>query len=199
MKKKLVCALLAALAFTLIACGQRQPGLSLDAANVTPPPLVLGPDQDWDNPILGTVAPSIAAATKQVSFNPLVPKGLGNPIRILVQAANPNVVQRSLAFLYDTAAYGRVVILEWLPQISASDYAASLQSLPARRAADPAASIPGSGYLDTVTIRGGIVALRTQPDDQSTADLRWVEGSVVVNLSGPTLNHDQVVELANGL
>jgi hypothetical protein len=160
---------------------------------------VLGPDQDWDNPILGTVAPSIAAATKQVSFNPLVPKGLGNPIRILVQAANPNVVQRSLAFLYDTAAYGRVVILEWLPQISASDYAASLQSLPARRAADPAASIPGSGYLDTVTIRGGIVALRTQPDDQSTADLRWVEGSVVVNLSGPTLNHDQVVELANGL
>lgn len=197
-------AILFASALSLVglgACGQNPPGVLVpDALNSSPKPVGAGAPAppNWTNPILGVPVGSVDEAKAQLAFSPLVPQGLGTAT-IHVQLGSSDIRSRPIAFIYDHASYGRIVVREWLPNKSPAEYEAWLQSIPGKAAADPGADQPGAGHSELVTIRGGIVALLTEPDDGSIADLRWVERGLVLHTSGPALNRERVIAIANSL
>ena len=179
--------LLIALCLFGAACGADQARQS--------PPEREGPQVNWDNPIHGIVVDSIQAAQQMVSFTIYQPNALGIQRPLLVTGpfeSTPD--QRAIAFLYDTAAYGEVVILEGPPEVNRADWDAMLDTQVANN------SLPGThGAAEIVTIRGSLRALRYSSETGATAVLQWLQGTVEFWVEGPTLSPAQVVEIANAI
>ncbi len=142
--------------------------------------------------------PNMAEASSKLAFNPMVPKGLGSPTKILVQLGNLELDRRPIAMIYDNASYGRIIVKQGLPEGTPEEEEAFLASVP-KMGAECCAGIPGSGHSELVSIRGSITALVTETDDRSTADITWVEGRLLLSVSGPDLQRDEVIDIANAL
>ncbi|MGH7428461.1 MAG: hypothetical protein ACREJ4_08935 [Candidatus Methylomirabilaceae bacterium] len=184
-----------------VGCGPPGPSsLALPTGDtpIHPPPAAAGPQHEWDNPILGIAMPNLAEASSKLAFNPLVPKALGNPTKILVQLGNLNLDRRPIAMIFDHPSYGRVIVKEGLPEGTPEQEMAFLASVP-KMGAECCAGIPGSGHSELVAIRGSITALVTETDDRSIADITWVEGGLLLNVSGPDLQRQEVIAIANAL
>src|SRR5262249_50073293 len=79
------------------------------------------PAINWDNPIDGhPVDPPLAAS--QLSFQPIRPPGLGEATTVLISQSDIPVDGRAIAFLFDTNEYGRVSVVERLPDVAAEQY-----------------------------------------------------------------------------
>ena len=184
------------LIFGVVSCGPQEPTGGSATAPTSQQPFWQRPPasgQDWKDPIMGEEMSSIADAAKNLGFEPLVPKALGTPTKIFVQLSNPDPSQRVVAFVYENGTYGPVVVKEWLPPGSPADYAEFLASTAA--VDDPATP----GHRDSVTIRSGSIAMLTETDDRLVAGIRWVEGNIVVDIDGPSINREEVLTIANAL
>lgn len=154
-----------------------------------------GSAQNWDNPIDGVRMRSSQAAQEKVPFEIIEPRNLGAPLAIYVtppQHSDP--AGRVIAYVYDPAEYGRVVIKELVSEIPPEDWEAHVASMVARNGE------PGLlGRFDAVTIRGGKTALVTTSEDGSESALFWLEGPVQVVIRGPELTFNEVVSIAESL
>jgi hypothetical protein len=144
--------------------------------------------QDWDNPIEGVRVDTTADAANNVAFDVQEPGGLGTPLAIYTSGEELDKSSRAVAFVYDTAAFGRVDILEHLPESSGDDYQKFLVSLNG----DPLTH----GRADLVTIRGSIQALVTTSEDGGHCAGFWLEGGIEYIVEGPVLTFDDVTKAA---
>jgi len=162
-----------------------------------------GPDQtssgsqsvpaNWDNPIDGDPVNSFDDGRSDVGFSARQPQNLGDPKSIFVTRLSGSQRQdRVLAFVFDTASYGRVVVIEEPLRITAAEWLKSIQANAASNG-----SSGTSGRADVVTIKGGVQAEITTSGDLAHSDIRWIEGTMQILVRGPTLNHDECLELGN--
>jgi hypothetical protein len=126
-----------------------------------------------------------------------VPKDLGAPARILVTDPSLAPAQpefRVLALLYDLPTFGRVVVIEEIPQIPVVEFNSWWEHQATLNRS------PGvHGTTTAVTVRGAVEAFITTAEDGSRSDIRWLEGDIEIVIEGPTLDRDQVVALANSI
>jgi hypothetical protein len=158
------------------------------------PKVGTGAEVDWDNPLQGVAVPSVAAAREQVPFDVLEPKGLGRPINVFVSPPGTSPGARVVAFVYDTAEYGRVVVKEHISDVPPEKWRESLQLVVARND-DPGVS----GRGDIVVIRGGQSALVTTSEDEVRSSIFFLVEEVEISVRGPTVAFDDVVSIAEGL
>ncbi|HCP62433.1 MAG TPA: hypothetical protein DIU14_08200 [Actinobacteria bacterium] len=137
---------------------------------------------------------SLDAARSEFGFPILDPQGLGSPVGIFATPPSVARVDRVIAFVYDTAAHGRVVVQEHLPDVPADEYDAFNESLVTNNGR------PGvSGTASLVTVRSGKRALITTASDGSTSDISWLEGTFEIVVRGPALTADACIAIAEGL
>jgi hypothetical protein len=140
------------------------------------------PPVDWNNPIEGSEVASVAQATRHLDFPPYVPRGLGAPQKILINA-NPSV-----AFMYETSEYGLVVISEAKQQLSSAEFKEFMETV---------VRDVQLGTAEIVTVRGGIEALLIVPETQGQgASLRWQEHERDLDIRGPNLTREDVLQVA---
>jgi hypothetical protein len=176
------------------------PAASLKQAHPLPSAATTGPYFDggrgppnWDNPISGEIVASLQQAESQLPFEPRLPRGLGTPVKILVSpdSEEPANEARGIAFLFDTADYGRVVVVEGRDDVPLAEFEAMIRTLVAEKGKPN-----GQGYVESVVIKGGTQAgLFTGAHGELT--LEWREGNVRFTLSGPTVSKDDIVSLAD--
>ncbi len=201
MRRALMTALTLSVIAMLTACGaQRATPLSASSTSTSLSPrcsLREGPGgQNWVNTIPGDNAASFAVATSQLSFQARMPKGLGDPSKVVMQ---PGVNQKGepehggLILRFDTSSYGVVFVHEtpWQGPANFSQWV--LDTVAA------GSNLPCGSTSDSATIKNGLAALLLhdpgQPD--SHPSLLWLEGGVRFELSGPTLTRNQLVMIAN--
>ena len=147
---------------------------------------------DYDKPFEGDRLNSYSEARATVSFTPLEPKNLGDPVSILVTSGERST--RALAFLFDDSTYGRVIVLERPLQVSLESYVAGISALPREN------DKPGmTGTNEVVVIRGGAKALITTSEDSRRSDIRWAESGAEVLVDGPTLDRPACLNIAQGI
>jgi hypothetical protein len=152
---------------------------------------------NWDNPIAGVRVDALESVAALFPFDILMPEGLGSPFKILMTPPeNASPESRVLAFLYNSRAYGRVVILEHIPDVPVAEYEESNQKLV--QISHTQSNVRGSAEI--VPVRGGLPALVTTSEDGKHSTIWWLEaGSFEIVVEGPDLNFNQVIEIANGL
>jgi hypothetical protein len=154
-----------------------------------------GLQQNWDNPIFGVPVASAAAAQAQVPFTVYEPKGLGTPpTGVFATAADVAPEGRAVAFVFDTQEFGRVDVVEHVPDVPLDQYDAEHENLVATNG-DPLLH----GHFDLVTIRAGQKALVTTSEDGTRSAIFWLEGDAEIIVEGPALNFNQVVAIAQAL
>ena len=159
---------------------------------LSPPP---GDTQatDWDHPFQGQglLVGSVEAA-KDVNFPIVTPTALGNPAGIYVTPEPPSTA--AVAFMYDSPVYGRVIVIESLPDIP--DAQARMQAYQ-----DRVANNGQPGFWTTseiVTLNNGDPAI-VGTSKYYSATIEWVDSDVQFSVIGPQLTGDQAVAIANGL
>jgi hypothetical protein len=127
-----------------------------------------------------------------VSFSLVDPAGLGDATGIYVTPGPDEAA--AVAFKFDSQDYGRVIVIESLPDIPD----------PATRIAayqDRVGNNGQPGYWTTSTIvtlaTGDPAIVGTSPSYPATVE--WVTKEVQFAVIGPTLTGDQAVVIANGI
>ncbi len=165
------------------------------ARTASPTRLVDRPLLDWNHPLGNAPSePSIAAAQASLPFTIQLPQDLGDPISVFANAP-PNLPDgAAVALVYDTKAYGRVVVLEQLPDVP--DPASRLKSYQTAVSYNGQPDVHGTATL--VTIHGDVPALITTSEDKSMSDISWVENEVETFVRGPSLTADEATTIAEG-
>ncbi len=180
----------------LAPAGQPAVGdLPSPVATSVPRPGKGGKPVNWDNPIGGKSVASSAEAATMLAFEPLVPKNLGNPRRILVNSAVEDVSARAVAFVYDSPRTGTVIVTEEQIALPPSDYDRDVAGRVAAFARDPTAQ----GSAELMSIRGGKQAVMARNPDGSLLWVVWREGTREVMLRGSNLSPADAVNIAEGL
>jgi hypothetical protein len=97
-------------------------------------------------------------------------------------------VHDAVAFIYDTQAYGRVVVVESLPDIpDAKEREISYQNQ-----VDQAKS----GTVEVFTIRDDLPALVSSAADKSRSAVEFVRGDIQFTILGPNLSTKEALEIA---
>ena len=147
----------------------------------------------WDEPILN----GIEIGTEDVSsaglmFTPIVPEGLGDPVRIVVtppdQIAEAVPIHRQIAWIYDDLAIGRFVVMEALgegkaierEQADIADQEPGCRTFPATEEDEDALGEGAGPRIEChygnntlLTVRDGYEALLLE--GQTRTALEWVE------------------------
>lgn len=154
-----------------------------------------GHETNWDNPIGGVVVTleELPQVAEELPFAILTPIRLGVPDKILVSPPETEPEFRTLALLYDTEDYGRVVVIEHLPPVPVTEYDSAHEAWVAQ-ANDP--ELVSIGSSEIVTIRGTRKALLTTSQD-GVSDIYWLEGAIEIIIRGPTLDRGEVLEIAD--
>jgi hypothetical protein len=147
-------------------------------------------DVNWDNPIDGVPVASLTQAAQSMPFQVSQPMGLGTPARILVSRPDVPTEGRSVAFVFDTASYGRVIVFERLPEVDPSQYDVTNEHL--------VAIFNGPGALEIDLVRGGTKALVATTAEGRTG-VYWLEGKIEFYVSGPTLTKTDALQIVNGI
>jgi len=153
-----------------------------------------GMQHNWDNPIFGVPVASVDAAQAQVPFTVYVPKGLGSPTGVFATPTDVPPEGRAVAFVYDTPEFGKVDVVEHVPDVPPDQYDAEHENLVATNG-DPQLH----GRFDLVTIRAGQKALVTTSEDGTRSAIFWLEGDTEIVVEGPALSFEQVVAIAQVL
>jgi hypothetical protein len=149
----------------------------------------------WDNPIGGDPVSSAEEAASLLAFEPITPRNLGTPSKLLVNSAIPNQSARAIAFVYDTPEWGTVVVIQERIALSAADYDTDLANRVAEFATDPSAQ----GTARLVSLRDGAQGVLSLNADGTLLWVLWSEGEREVILRGEHLPPDAALALANGL
>jgi len=197
----------AVLGFLLVGCGRLNSG-SATAPSLSPTgpepsieplpsELVANPlaSINFDNPISGEAVGSLAEASQYLPFAPLDPQGLGAAQAVYVGAPKEYVdASKALALIYDTEQFGRVDVLEGVPDITPVQWLASATSWANSNGQ------PGHyGTAELLSIRTGVEALLTTSQDGQHSVIEWLDGPIQVEVLGPTLDRDAVLKIAETL
>jgi hypothetical protein len=107
------------------ATGTTAPGTtSNELSDADAPPI------DWDNPI-GGVKVSLNVGIQDMPFVVQIPKDLSNLVGVLETISTKKVPEdfHQLALVFDDPTYGRIVVIEHHPSISAEEYPLYMQSM----------------------------------------------------------------------
>ncbi len=157
-------------------------------------PPIPAPGTDWDNPIGGVEVPSLVLAEAALAFDPIVPGGLGDPKTIMISDLGTPEDGRVLAFIYDTEKYGRIDVLQRLPDVPVADYDTANDSVVAANDA------PGTqGTAEIIEVRAGSRALLLTAPDGVTVRIYWLEDDVEIVVMGPALSRDQALQIVAAL
>lgn len=149
------------------------------------------PPIDWDNPIHGARATSLADAEKAMPFAVQVPKTLNEPVAIYTTDAGTPPEDAIIEFVYDTVPYGRVVVFERRPEVAAVDYSTAIEQT--------AADYSGSGVAAIHLIRGGTEALVESFDGNAGLGIYWLEEGLEFWVGGPSLTLDAILLIAESV
>ena len=158
--------------------------------------------QNWDNPAAGDQVASMALAKPLLAFEPRMPNGLGDPVKLLVTppVTMATKAQRGLTMIFDQDPYGKFLFTQGLWQ-GPPDFARFVQ--------DTASGNLGSGVVvggdklpcgptsAATTIRGSLPALLLNKPDGSDNSILWVENNIRYDVIGPDVTRDQVLQIAN--
>lgn len=99
-----------------------------------------------------------------------------------------------VAFVYDTAKYGRVVVEEDVPSVLGEAYDTANEEVVAT------AAHPGvSGSAEMTIVRSGHKALVTTAEDRSRSTIVWLEDGVEIIVRGPSLSSADCIAIAEAL
>jgi hypothetical protein len=155
-----------------------------------------GPQPNWDHPI-GGEAVSLRKARQSVIFDVVVPRSLGDPKSIFATSPTEAATlpqDRAVAFVYDTSRYGRVNVVEHIPQVPLDRYDTQNQEV-----VELAASPDVGGSAEIVVIRRSKKALATTAEDESRSSIFWLEGNIEIVVRGPSLTKEQCIQIAEAL
>ncbi|MGZ4153203.1 MAG: hypothetical protein ACXVQ0_01845 [Actinomycetota bacterium] len=138
---------------------------------------------------------STNAAQPSLPFTAKLPAGLGAPTQIFATSQDVPSDGRAIAFEFNTSSYGRVLVIERLPDVPAKDYDAANQAL----VQSNSASSSPSSFLEIDSIRGGEQALVASNPEGTAAGIYWLEGSVEFYVTGDNLTKSDVLAIANGV
>jgi hypothetical protein len=145
---------------------------------------------DWDQPItFGVPLVSLEGAQSSLPFSPRMPDGLGAPEKMFITANTVPEDGRAIAFEFRTQAYGRVLVVERLPDVPEGTYNEANREL--------VASNTGSSVLEIVFIREGTEALVVTSAEGRSAGIYWLEAPIEFWITGEDLIRGQVLEIAN--
>jgi hypothetical protein len=150
---------------------------------------------DWDNPIRGVAFDSITTASATLPFKPLEATSLGDPSSVV--ASNPDTTPlegRSLALIYDSPKYGKVDVIESLPDLPVDDWPHAVKTMVADN--DPRIWSASAYEID---FADGTVAFLTVANEGEPSQIEWPEGGTQVSLAGPVLRKDDAVAIAQEL
>ena len=189
-KRLFPCLLASGLALvTLIALATACPKKQKEGPNVSEGGR---PALDWDQPItFGVPLLGLKGAQSSLPFSPRMPGGLGTPEKMFITANTVPENGRAIAFEFQTQAYGRVLVVERLPDVPAETYDEANREL--------IASNTGSSELEIVSIRGGTEALVITSAEGRSAGIYWLEVPIEFWVTGESLTRDQVLEIANSV
>lgn len=173
----------------LVSCG-RLSGESPIAGPPATAPVGDEPHTNWENPIDGVRVDSFAQADAAISAALYEPRGLGPPTDLFVGQFNAEVA----ALLYQTDAYGLVVVRESPPDASREVYEESQREL-----LDYNDKPDTHGRFEILTIRDGQQALLTVSEDGNDATIFWLEGKLEISIGGPSIGPIEAVELAKSI
>lgn len=185
---------LVAAALLLSACPRARP--DNDTATERHPEASI----DWDAPLPGAHAVTFATAAADVPFGLHLPKGLGQPQRVLEgpvftpprdQAPGPT---RVVALIYDSPIYGRVVLTEGPPALPPR-----LWHTMVRTTVEQNGRADVRGTATARTIRGGSEALVTVAEEGAPTVVKWLEGGVEYILGGPRLTLQAALKIAEAV
>jgi hypothetical protein len=152
------------------------------------------PQIDWDNPISGNEVPSLDVAERAVPFEVRAPKGLGQPTKHLMSPSSFHAGLRVVASLFDSPEYGRVIVIQHLPDLPVEEYHAANRSLVEMNGQPNV-----SGSAEILSIRGGLEALVTTSEDKTKSTVFWLENGVEYVVEGPHLDRSEVLRIAEGI
>lgn len=148
------------------------------------------PSIDWENPIAGVPVSSLAEVADFLPFSVRIPKGLGQPAKILVSEPGIERHSRIIAFIYDTPSYGLVVVTEHRPELPPDEYDAANRSL---------LELNGRpdvyGSFEIVRIRNGADALLTSSEDGGQSTIFWLEDGIEFIVKGPSVGRGNILQL----
>jgi hypothetical protein len=146
------------------------------------------PAINWDNPIDGHPI-DLAMAASQLSFQPVQPAGLGEATTVLISQSDIPVDGRAIAFLFDTSEYGRVSVVERLPDVPAEEYDETNRSL--------VNSYSGAGLASIEPLQNGTDALVLSAKDKSDGVVYWLQGSLEFWIGGTDITAEDAIAIAN--
>lgn len=151
-----------------------------------------GTGQDvYDNPLPpGHEVGSIENAQKDVPFAILKPNFETKPKSVRVIAPKSDV--GAIGLVYDTAEYGRVVIIESRTDVTRSMFEDGINAL---LSPGPESSVSGSAVA--VTVRGQRALLDT--GESGHVWLEFFENGVEVHIGGPQLTGEQEMTIAEAM
>jgi hypothetical protein len=129
----------------------------------------------WNHPFVNelTVA-NIDEAAELLRFPPIVPEGLGKPVRIVVDE-RPTRLGKKIALIYDHPNHGRFHVIETTSSMTQAD----LESLAEN-------CDPGSGctaQMDTVSLAPGLVGVQIK--GMVANSVIWKVGHIRFDVIGP--------------
>jgi hypothetical protein len=169
--------------------------ISLSACGVASGDEPASPKTNWDAPLIdGVSQPSVAAAQGLVRFK-IVSPAIGTPA--LIQVDSPAQMpenERTVAFVFHTAAYGTVVVEESEQGDWTLDRFRARASAPVAQAGN-ASSTPGPGLhpFQMVPVRKTSGLLATSGE---VGSIMWIENGVLFRILGPSVTTEQVQKLA---
>jgi hypothetical protein len=165
------------------------------AASPSPSLKANGIAVNWDNPIGGVQVSDIAQVQPSLGFSAYEPRNLGPPKARFVDLTPP-IMDRMVAFIYDTTATGRVVVEEIKLDRSVKQFNADQEGA----IADMNSRRTGPGHDEVVSIRNGLEGFLSLDDAGNAYMLMWAEPSGLEFLiRGPALSKDSIISIANGL
>lgn len=184
----------------VLACGP-QVGSSQPAATPSSP-LPVSSTGDWEfermfnDPLPpGEEKSSVEDAQREAPFAILTPS-LGDPLHVWIsKVAYQGKGGAAVALTYDSASFGRIVIMETLDPV---DLTTSEKWESDAAEAVAANGKPGHyGSSERVAVRGGQGLLGVHPSGR--IGLAVFEGGILVQIFGPDLSKDQAVAIAEGM
>jgi hypothetical protein len=212
------CLGVAGLTLVLVSCGQTQEAPQPSAQELVPSAQEPVPPEGWvampDGSFCGPLEPvplshnwmdlpsgrvlvsSVQDAATHLAFAPREPQGLGVPQWISVSNDLDARGIRTFWARYDAEPYGNIHINMWIDPVPLATRVASWQEDAAKAlAGDPCFH----GTAEMVTIRGGVAATIGAPPDENRVSIGWREGSILTMVSGPALQHDDAIAIAEKL
>ena len=129
---------------------------------------------DWDRPIGGIYVATNDEAAAHISFAPLVPRGLGDPVKIMVNDPAADHAGTTVAWVYQHPTHGRFFVIEGFTSFTQTSLVALATCDPAKGCEGKRALLQLKNGATGVLITGG-----------PTTGILWLWHGLTFDVYGP--------------